>query len=79
MEATLTSQEMVANKQRAVYNLSEDEKALKGKFLNPIRSNITLTMEKERRKREARGNEEEKNKEEEKKALVAPLVFIISR
>ena len=34
MEATLTSQEMVANKQRAVYNLSEDEKALKGRFLN---------------------------------------------
>ena len=78
MEATLTSQEMVANKQRAVYNLSEDEKALKGRFLNPIRSNITLTMEMERRKREARGNEEEKNKEE-RKALVAPLVFIISR
>ena len=66
MEATLTSQEIVANKQRAVYNLSEDEKELKGRFLNPIRSNITLTMEKERRKREARGDEEEKNKEEKK-------------
>lgn len=75
MEATLTSQEMVANKQRAVYNLSEDEKALKGRFLNPIRSNITLTMEKERRKREARGNEEEKNKEEEKKSVGCTLSF----
>ena len=71
MEATLTSQEM-ANKQRAVYNLSEDEKELKGRFLNPIRSNITLTMEKERRKREARGNEEEKNKEEKKKRWLHP-------
>ena len=57
MEATLTSQEMVANKQRAVYNLPEDEKASKGRFLNPIRSKITLTMEKERRKREARRNQ----------------------
>ena len=75
MEATLTSQEMVANRQRAVYNLSEDEKALKGKFLNPIRSNITLTMEKERRKREARGNEEEKNKEEKKKSVGCTLIF----
>lgn len=72
MEATLTSQEIVANKQRAVYNLSEDEKELKGRFLNPIRSNITLTMEKERRKREARGDEEEKNKEEKKKRWLHP-------
>lgn len=72
MEATLTSQEMVANKQRAVYNLSEDEKELKGRFLNPIRSNITLTMEKERRKREAMGDEEEKNKEEKKKRWLHP-------
>ena len=55
--------------------MSEDEKELKGRFLNPIRSNITLTMEKERRKREARGNEEEKNKEEKKKALVATFSF----
>lgn len=75
MEAILTSQEMVANKQRAVYNLSEDEKALKGRFPNPIRSNITLTMEKERRKREARGNEEEKNKEEKKKSVGCTLSF----
>ena len=72
MEATLTSQEIVANKQRAVYNLSEDEKELKGRFLNPIRSNITLTMEKERRKREAMGDEEEKNKEEKKKRWLHP-------
>lgn len=72
MEATLTSQEIVANKQRAVYNLSEDEKELKGRFLNPIRSNITLTMEKERRKREARGDEEEKNKKEKKKRWLHP-------
>lgn len=72
MEAALTSQEMVANKQRAVYNLSEDEKELKGRFLNPIRSNITLTMEKERRKREAMGDEEEKNKEEKKKRWLHP-------
>lgn len=72
MEATLTSQEMVANKQRAVYNLSEDEKELKGRFLNPIRSNITLTMEKERRKREPRGDEEEKNKKEKKKRWLHP-------
>ena len=66
MEATLTFQEMVANKQRAVYKLQEDEKASKGRFLNRIRSKITLTMEKERRKREARRNKEEKNKEREK-------------
>ena len=66
MEATLTSQEMVANKQRGVYNLPEDEKASKGRFLNPIRSKITLTMEKERRKREARRNKEEKKRSEEK-------------
>lgn len=72
MEATLTSPQIVANKQRAVYNLSEDEKELKGRFLNPIRSNITLTMEKERRKREARGDEEEKNKEEKKKRWLHP-------
>lgn len=52
--------------------MSEDEKELKGRFLNPIRSNITLTMEKERRKREARGNEEEKNKEEKKKRWLHP-------
>ena len=62
----------MANKQRAVYNLSEDEKELKGRFLNPIRSNITLTMEKERRKREVRGDEEEKNKEEKKKRWLHP-------
>ena len=62
----------MANKQRVVYNLPEDEKASKGRFLNPIRSKITLTMEKERRKREARRNKEEKNKEEKKKRWLHP-------
>ena len=52
------------------------EKASKGRFLKPENgSKITVTKEKERRKRKS---EEIRKGGEEKKAMVAPLVFIMS-
>ena len=78
MEATLTSQEMAPNEQRAVYNLPEDEKASKGRFLNPISSKITLRW-KRKREKENRGEIRKRKIRRRKKAMVAPLVFIIAR
>ena len=52
------------------------EKASKSRFLNPRSSKITVTKEKERRKK---GKcEEKEGRRREKKAMVVLLVFIIA-